>query len=68
MSKGKQTELRDGKLVVTYKVGRKTRREEYDVEDGEAVPGSEEEEDLELAIHDPKMFWLRVHKNKKLKV
>lgn len=71
MSKGKHTELQDGKLVVTYKVGRKTRREEYDVEDGEAVPGSEEEEDLELAIHDPKMFWLRIHnnnKNKKLKV
>lgn len=68
MSKNKTTDLQDGKLVVTYKVGRKTRREEYDIEDGEVVPGSDEE-DLELATHNPKMYWLRLHnKNKKLKV
>jgi hypothetical protein len=66
MGKQKTTEEKDGRLHVSYKVGRKTFREDY-----EAVVEVPEEyadkEDLELAIEHPEYYWTRFHNKKKLK-
>jgi hypothetical protein len=67
MGKQKTTEERDGRLRVSYKVGRKTFREDYEV-----VPDVPEEyagkEDLELAIEHPEYYWTRFHNKKKVKI
>lgn len=65
MSKGKKTQEEDGRLKVEYKVGRKTFREDYPLSD---IPEDlEQKDDLELAIDYPDIYWLKWHKNKKLK-
>jgi hypothetical protein len=64
MAKQKVTEEKDGRLHVSYKVGRKTFREDY-----EAISALPEEfaakEDLELATEHPEYYWTRLHNNKK---
>lgn len=64
MAKQKETEEKDGRLHVSYKVGRKTFREDY-----EAISALPEEfaakEDLELATEHPEYYWTRLHNNKK---
>jgi hypothetical protein len=66
MAKGKKTEEEDGRLKVEYKVGRKTFREDYPLSD---IPEDlEQKEDLELATDYPDVYWLKWHKNKKMKI
>jgi hypothetical protein len=64
MGKQKTTEEKDGRLHVSYKVGRKTFREDYEVVTD--VPDEfADKEDLELAIEHPEYYWTRFHNNKK---
>jgi hypothetical protein len=66
MSKQKTVEEKDGRLLVSYKVGRKTFREDYPIYD---IPEElKDKEDLELAIEYPEIYWLRFNNKKKLKL
>ena len=65
-AKGKKTEEEDGRLKVEYKVGRKTFKEDYPL--GDIPEELEDKEDLELATEHPEVYWLRWHKNKKMKI
>lgn len=67
MAKQKMTEEKDGRLHVSYKVGRKTFREDYEAV-AEVPPELADKEDLELAIEHPEYYWTRFHNKKKLKV
>jgi hypothetical protein len=64
MAKQKVTEEKDGRLHVSYKVGRKTFREDYEAI-SEVPAEFAAKEDLELAIEYPEYYWTRFHDNKK---
>jgi hypothetical protein len=66
MAKQKVTEEKDGRLHVSYKVGRKTFREDYEAI-SEIPAEFAAKEDLELAIEYPEYYWTRFHNKKNRK-
>jgi len=61
--KKKKTEERDGRLYVTYKLGRTETKEDYPLSD---IPEDlEQKDDLELITHYPDIYWLKFHKKRK---
>lgn len=59
MSKQKKVEEKDGRLFVSYKVGRKTHEMEMPLY--EIPEDMKDMEDLELATHYPELYWIRYY-------